>query len=60
MALRPEDRYGSCRGLAEDLERWMADEPVLAWREPLRGGRGGGRDGTGRRSPARPLHCSPG
>jgi hypothetical protein len=34
MALRPEDRYGSCRGLAEDIERWMADEPVSAWREP--------------------------
>jgi serine/threonine protein kinase len=34
MALRPEDRYGSCRALAEDSERWMADEPVSAWREP--------------------------
>jgi tetratricopeptide (TPR) repeat protein len=35
MALRPEGRYGSCRALAEDLERWLADEPVSAWREPL-------------------------
>jgi serine/threonine-protein kinase len=35
MALRPEDRYGSCGALAEDIERWMADEPVTAWREPL-------------------------
>jgi serine/threonine-protein kinase len=35
MALRPEDRYTSCRALAEDIERWMADEPVTAWREPL-------------------------
>jgi serine/threonine-protein kinase len=35
MALQPGDRYGSCRALAEDVERWMADEPVLAWREPL-------------------------
>ncbi len=34
-ALKPEDRYGSCRALAEDIERWMADEPVSAWREPL-------------------------
>jgi tetratricopeptide (TPR) repeat protein len=34
MATRPEDRYSSCRALAEDLERWMADEPVSAWREP--------------------------
>jgi serine/threonine-protein kinase len=35
MSLRPEDRYGSCRALAEDIERWMADEPVTAWREPI-------------------------
>jgi serine/threonine protein kinase/tetratricopeptide (TPR) repeat protein len=35
MALRPEDRYGSCRALVDDVERWMADEPVTAWREPL-------------------------
>jgi serine/threonine protein kinase len=30
MALRPEDRYGSPRALADDVERWMADEPVSA------------------------------
>jgi serine/threonine-protein kinase len=35
MATKPEDRYPSCRALAEDIERWMADEPVSAWREPL-------------------------
>ncbi len=35
MALRPKDRYTSTKALAEDLERWMADEPVTAWREPL-------------------------
>ena len=35
MALKPEDRYGTCRALADDVERWMADEPVAAWREPL-------------------------
>jgi serine/threonine protein kinase/tetratricopeptide (TPR) repeat protein len=34
MATRPEDRYGSCRALAEDVERWMANEPVTAWSEP--------------------------
>src|SRR5262245_18901812 len=28
MALRPEDRYSSPKALAEDMERWMADEPV--------------------------------
>ena len=35
MALKPEDRYATCRALADDVERWMADEPVTAWREPL-------------------------
>jgi eukaryotic-like serine/threonine-protein kinase len=35
MALDPEGRYASPRGLADDLERWTADEPVSAWREPL-------------------------
>ena len=35
MARRPEDRYPSCRALADDLDRWMADEPVRAWREPF-------------------------
>ena len=34
MATKPDDRYASCRGLAEDIERWMADEPVSAWPEP--------------------------
>ena len=34
MALRPEDRYGSAKELAADVERWLADEPVGAWREP--------------------------
>jgi serine/threonine-protein kinase len=34
MALQIGDRYSSCRALAEDVERWMADEPVTAWREP--------------------------
>ena len=28
MALRPEERYASPRALADDLERWLADEPV--------------------------------
>jgi serine/threonine-protein kinase len=34
MATRPEDRYQSCQALAEDIERWAADEPVTAWQEP--------------------------
>ncbi|MFI5458650.1 MAG: protein kinase [Isosphaerales bacterium] len=35
MATRPEDRYAAPKALADDLDRWMADEPVTAWREPL-------------------------
>ncbi|WP_165226117.1 serine/threonine-protein kinase [Aquisphaera insulae] len=34
MALRPEDRYESALALADDLERWLADEPVSAHHEP--------------------------
>jgi serine/threonine-protein kinase len=34
MAVKPEDRHANCRALAEDVERWMADEPVSAWQEP--------------------------
>jgi formylglycine-generating enzyme required for sulfatase activity len=34
MALRPEDRYASPRDLADEVERWLADEPVRAYREP--------------------------
>jgi serine/threonine-protein kinase len=33
MAVRPEDRYGSVRELAGDLEHWLADEPVSAYPE---------------------------
>jgi len=35
MALKPEGRYATSRGLADDVERWAADEPVTAWCEPL-------------------------
>ncbi|HVX15625.1 MAG TPA: serine/threonine-protein kinase [Pirellulales bacterium] len=39
MALEPADRYASPRALAEELERWLADEPVAAhraeWHERL-------------------------
>ena len=34
MATRPEQRYPSCRGLADDVERWAADEPVSVYRAP--------------------------
>jgi len=33
MALRPSDRYASAADLVADIERWMADEPVSAYRE---------------------------
>ena len=35
MAKKPENRYATPRALADDVERWMADEPVSAWREPV-------------------------
>jgi serine/threonine-protein kinase len=35
MSLQPADRYQSPRSLADDLERWLADEPVSAWRDPV-------------------------
>ncbi|MFO0952090.1 MAG: hypothetical protein U0835_13270 [Isosphaeraceae bacterium] len=35
MSKDPEDRYAGCRALAEDVERWLADEPVSAYPEPL-------------------------
>jgi serine/threonine protein kinase/Tfp pilus assembly protein PilF len=34
MALRPENRYPTAQALGADVESWMADEPVSAWREP--------------------------
>ena len=34
MARKPADRYGSPRELAEDIEHWLADEPVGAYPEP--------------------------
>ena len=41
MANRPEDRYPSAKAIAEDIERWSADEPVSAHRDalPIRLGR---------------------
>ena len=35
MARRPEERYPSARALADDVEKWLADEPVAVYREPL-------------------------
>jgi serine/threonine-protein kinase len=35
MYLDPGQRYASATALADDIERWLADEPVRAYREPL-------------------------
>jgi serine/threonine-protein kinase len=35
MALKPEDRYASAQDLATDIEHWLADEPVVGYREPV-------------------------
>ncbi len=34
MALLPADRYAGAQDLAAEVERWLADEPVKAFREP--------------------------
>jgi tRNA A-37 threonylcarbamoyl transferase component Bud32 len=36
MSLDPKDRYPSPRALAEDIERWLADEAVSVYQEPVR------------------------
>ena len=35
MSKRREDRYASCQGMAEDLRRWLAGEPITARRVDL-------------------------
>jgi tetratricopeptide (TPR) repeat protein/tRNA A-37 threonylcarbamoyl transferase component Bud32 len=35
MALEPSDRYTTPRAFAEDLDGWIAGEPVTAYREPF-------------------------
>jgi hypothetical protein len=35
MAVLPGDRYGAAQELGAEVERWLADQPVAAYREPL-------------------------
>lgn len=35
MSKEPSSRYGSAQLLAKDLEQWLADDPVIAFREPF-------------------------
>jgi serine/threonine-protein kinase len=35
MARKPAERYATAQDLASDLEHWLADEPVGAYREPI-------------------------
>ena len=59
MAFTPSDRYASARALAEDVERWMADEPVSAWREPWARRADAGPGGIARGSRPRRWRCWP-
>ncbi len=34
MALKPSDRYETAAALAEEIDLWLADEPVSVYREP--------------------------
>jgi tetratricopeptide (TPR) repeat protein/serine/threonine protein kinase len=36
MSLKPQDRYATALELRADVDKWLADEPVSAYREPLR------------------------
>jgi serine/threonine-protein kinase len=35
LAKKPGDRYGTAREMADEARRWLADEPVGAYRDPL-------------------------
>ena len=54
MSLRPDDRYPSARALAKDVQRWLDDLPVSAWREPIVARRNDGSKNTARP----PQRCS--
>lgn len=35
LAVVPTDRYESAASMADDLELWLTDQPVSAWKEPF-------------------------
>ena len=35
MAVAPQDRFLSAKAMTEDLDAWLADQPVSAYREPI-------------------------
>ena len=35
IAKNPHDRYTSAGAMADDLERWLSDEPVSVWSDPV-------------------------
>ena len=37
MALKPEDRYPTATAMSEDVEHWLADEPVAAYPQGVAG-----------------------
>jgi WD40 repeat protein/serine/threonine protein kinase len=37
MARRPEDRYPTATAVAQEVQHWLADEPIEAYREPILG-----------------------
>ena len=55
MALEPADRYATPRALADDVEHWLADEPVTAYREPVVARLGAGAAGIARGWPAQAV-----
>ena len=35
LATKPSQRYATAQNLADDIEAYLADEPISAWQEPL-------------------------
>ena len=57
-ASSPSDRYASARALADDVERWMADDPVTALPKAGDAASLAGRAGIARQPGRRPPRWS--